>query len=144
MIVDAASLTFTMVTASEGTQALPVVGLMGYALGGPTTHLLHDRPGAALGSLGLRVGAPLLLGGLAYAAVGSCERVTETSCDSPAEGLGRVIAAFFGGMVGVAIAVGVDAAVLSFEEKPRPPEPRVHVGFGPVKQGGELVVSGTF
>jgi hypothetical protein len=35
-----------------------VAGLGTYALGGPIIHLVHEQPGRALGSFGLRVGLP--------------------------------------------------------------------------------------
>ena len=41
-------------------------GLGAFAIGAPSTHLAHDRWGAALGSFGVRVGLPLT-----FALVGS-------------------------------------------------------------------------
>lgn len=80
----------------------------GYLLGGPVTHLLHDSPSRGLGSLGLRLGLPIAFGFIGS----SLERCSEDFdlCGVPG--------AVFGGVLGIATAVVLDASVLGYDEVP--------------------------
>lgn len=77
-------------------------------VGPPTIHWLHGRVGAGFGSLGLRVGGPLL-GGLAAAGI---QDASGFNIDSIGVGLGAA--------TGALIAAVIDVAVLSHERVSRP------------------------
>ncbi|MBI2390463.1 MAG: hypothetical protein HYV09_12815 [Deltaproteobacteria bacterium] len=79
-----------------------------YALGGPIIHLAHGNPGTALGSLALRVGAPV--GG----AMLGC------AADADSSELGCLGGAVVGFLLGYGTAVAVDAAALAYEEHEAP------------------------
>jgi hypothetical protein len=90
---------------------LGVVGFAGYALGGPIVHLTRQRVGVAFGSLGLRVGAPLiglaagmLLGAMAWS---GCQGGNACWLEGAAMGF------FAGGLGGLFTAVIVDNAALA-------------------------------
>lgn len=72
-----------------------------YVLGGPIVHWSHGNVGRGFGSLGLRVGAPLLL---AAAFVGGCDGNGDMGC------LG---AALMGLLLGSGAAIAIDAAAIA-------------------------------
>jgi hypothetical protein len=97
---------------SSSTTGLLLLGsLATYSLGGPIVHLAHSRPGAALGSFGLRWGMPSLAAlfgvGLGYA---SCGRNSDGVCVGLYGLLGLTL-----GTIG---AIAVDSAVLAREQVP--------------------------
>lgn len=100
IVVDLASIATTVVGASANSSGLAVVGLGGLALGGPIVHFAHGRPGAALGSLALRVG--LFVAGKFIG-----------------DGCGGVYVGALGGLIGVVGAITLDAALLAHGEDPR-------------------------
>ena len=73
-----------------------------YVLGGPIVHWSHGNVGRGFGSLGLRVGAPLLL---AAAFVGGCDGNGDVGC----LGLG----ALMGLLLGAGAAIAIDAAAIA-------------------------------
>jgi hypothetical protein len=75
-------------------------------LGGPIVHWAHENVGRSFGSLGIRVGAPVVDAGLGCVAVGNSE---EFGC------LGGFV---LGGILGTAAAVAIDAAALAYESAP--------------------------
>lgn len=89
----------------------PGLGAGGLILGGPVVHTAHGHVGKALGSLGLRVGAPIAGGaaGMAFegAASGGCSG--EWGC------LRGAVVGFF---VGAVSAIAIDSAVLANEDVP--------------------------
>jgi hypothetical protein len=97
---------------SSSTAGLLLLGsLATYSLGGPIVHLAHSRPGAALGSFGLRWGMPsvaALFGvGLGYA-----------SCGRSSEGLCVGLYGLLGLTLGTIGAIAIDSAVLAREQVP--------------------------
>lgn len=123
------------------TPAVPLVGLGGYVLGGPIVHLAHGRVGAALGSLGLRVGAPIAGGTAAYLIQGKCRG---DFCG---------VAPLLGAGVGLISAIALDSALLARapgEETPRAERrdakaPRFVPSAGPRREGGfDVGLTGTF
>jgi hypothetical protein len=82
-----------------------VLGVGVYALGGPFIHLGHGRPGAALGSLGIRVVFPFL-----GALIGGASSKDRQSDDFHPFAVGF--------LVGVALASATDAIALSSEAAP--------------------------
>jgi hypothetical protein len=107
-----------------------------YLVGGPVVHLAHGRPGAALGSAGLRVGLPLVGGLISLAAY--CG-------DGGGELCG--LAVLPGAVVGALGAIAIDASLLSWEKEPPPPplSGSVHVAVSAKPgDGGRIVVGGAF
>lgn len=93
-----AGLQSTLLTASVG----------GYFLGAPFVHALHGSPGRALGSLGLRVGAPLV--GIALgSSLENCQN------DSEEPNYCGFSGAVIGGVVGILSAIVIDSAALARE-----------------------------
>jgi hypothetical protein len=93
----------------------------GYFVGPPLVHLAHDRPAAAAGSLGLRAGAPFVLG-VTFQSLASCE------VKSPPRGDGSRFddddercedgAFLFGAVLGVVTAMLLDMSILSLRARP--------------------------
>jgi len=108
MLIDAAALGVVATDLALGERASPVPGILGlgaYALGGPIVHLVHQRPPAALGSLGLRLALPV---------VGALIGATAENCNRRCTGGGPTLV---GGVVGAVFAVGIDATLA----RERPP-----------------------
>jgi hypothetical protein len=139
LLVDAAALGLLIVGASVGgatrdtkvSEAFALAGLGTYVLGGPIVHLAHDRPYAALGSLGLRVGAPVVAGFVGMA-------IEQSSC-SPGTWFCGLAGLLLGGTVGVIGAVAIDSAAIAWA-------PRTQLTVVPMVGGGRLGVNlgGTF
>jgi hypothetical protein len=107
--------------------------LGGYLLGGPVTHFAHDNPGRGLGSLALRAGLPF-----AFGAIGS----KLESCEGG--DFCGVSGAVVGGMLGIASAIAIDAAVLGREEVPVPTPGLSSVSVDVGRDHAALVAGGTF
>jgi hypothetical protein len=125
LIVDAAS--------ALALVALPPAGVAGYGLGAPAVHVAHGRPGAAAGSLALRLGAVLWAIGLSMPTA-ECED-TGMNCGSGLEPVAPLLGA-----------IAVDAIFLSWKtpESSRAAAPAVlpAVAFRP--GGGTVGLSGRF
>lgn len=94
-----------------------IIGVTGYALGGPVIHALHGNNGTAVASLGLRLGLPLaggLMGGVVY------------DYEHEEEDFDVLEYLAVGVVLGTATAALVDWAVLGWtdEHAPRPAEPK--------------------
>ncbi|MDB4934030.1 MAG: uncharacterized protein JWP87_1002 [Labilithrix sp.] len=125
LLVDGAA-----VVAGAATQELPIFLTM-YAVGAPIVHAGHGRGGAALGSLGLRVGLPLVAGGVSYALLAqSCGKDSGDYC-----GLGAVAVGILAAGAGMVTASLIDVFAISHESvaaTPRRPKaftvtPSAHV-----------------
>jgi hypothetical protein len=82
-----------------------------YLIASPVIHGVHERGGAAVGAVGLRLGAPLALGVLGWE-IGSAAEGKRFS-------FSRELASFAGVALGALAAAGIDAAVLAREsDKP--------------------------
>ena len=103
--IDATALGVIAVELALGEDAVPALGLIAlgaYAVGGPIVHLVHDRPMAALGSFGLRVGMPAV-GALLGSAGENCK---DDKCTG---GWPTVL----GGLVGALTAMSLDVTLLA-------------------------------
>jgi hypothetical protein len=112
-------------------------GLLVYGLGGPIIHVVHERPGAALGSLGLRAGLPVIF---AVAGIGANENCEGDFC-------GYSAAATFGA-AGMVAAVVLDAAFLGTEKRGPPPRiialTSVAPSVDPARRTAGVSFAGTF
>jgi hypothetical protein len=133
-------------SSDRGGEAFAYGGFGAYLLGGPAVHMLHDRPGPALGSFGLRVAAPLV-GMYAGAAMAGCGHGSADS-DGNACGLQE---SGIGILVGAGTAIALDAILLAREEtssSDRPlksaARPRVSPGVVMTGERRALVLSGIF
>jgi hypothetical protein len=89
------------------------VGLLGYALGGPVLHAVHGNVGRALGSLGVRLAAPVLVALAAWGLVFSDSR---SDLASFAAG---ILGITVGSVVGSVVDVLVLATPKAVKQKPR-------------------------
>jgi hypothetical protein len=81
---------------------------LGYLLGSPLIHLFHDEPENAGLSIVLRLGVPLLAGGL----------MCGGDNDDFAEVMLSIVFCYVGVMVGMGVAVLIDDLVLAWETRP--------------------------
>lgn len=117
LTVDGASLTTALLGSGTQTAALGYLSLGGLLLGSPIVHFAHGRVGAGFGSLALRGGLPILGGIIGYAAAGSCRENPNTHGflgDCFLHGFGEML---LGGLLGLAGAIAIDAAVLARGER---------------------------
>jgi hypothetical protein len=106
LLADGVSALALGVGVGEDHEVAAAIGVLGFLLGGPTVHAVHGRHGIALGSLGLRVGWPVLGFALGYTAATPCEW---SSCSL----YGAV-----GILAGMASAIAIDASLFSWESRP--------------------------
>jgi hypothetical protein len=111
LLSDAVSVGLMVSAANGHADERGSVGAFGYALGGPIIHLAHGHAGKAGGSLGLRLGAPVV-GVLIGFGIDDCERTNGHREDEWC-GFEGAIGGF---IVGIALAVLVDAAVIANED----------------------------
>jgi hypothetical protein len=107
LIVDGAWIIGAPLLAGAGAgEAAGALVLGGYLLGAPIVHWSHSQVGRGFGSLGIRVGAPIVLGALGYAALH----------DSGSSGdVGGAVGGVLGVFLGMTAAIVIDAAVLAYE-----------------------------
>jgi hypothetical protein len=110
-----------------------------YALGSPIVHLANGEAGRAVGSLALRLGLPVVLGGIGMATASPCPEDSESLCFN---GLGELVV---GAGIGTIAAVLIDDLFLARKTE------RVHRDtmwtptVAPSAQGGmSFGVAGTF
>jgi hypothetical protein len=122
------------------------VGLFGYLFGAPFIHGMHRQTGKSLGSFALRAGLPTVGAIVGYESEG-CDQ----SNDEPDDGyLCGVEGAMTGLLLGTAIAIAVDAAVLAHEEvEPDAPNERslslrIRPDISVSSDRGMLQLSGVF
>ena len=109
-----------------GASALPVLGaaaVASYLFTPAVIHLLHDNPGRAAGSLGLRLLLPV--GGAFLGA-------TLENCRGQGESLCGVMGLMVGGLTGIVAAAVIDAAALAGDRSGSAPgaRPVAHAGGG--------------
>ena len=83
-----------------------------YAFAPPVVHALHGRIGIAFADLGVRIGAPVVLG--TFGLLSGCIATAGGSGDNELDGC--VVGAVVGFFVGYAAAIAVDAAVFAREK----------------------------
>jgi hypothetical protein len=125
-----------------------VVGVGFYALGAPLVHAANGQVGKGFGSLGLRLGAPLVgvLGGLATGAA-SCPgepRPDELPGGSGSSNLCPVAHAALGFLLGSVTAIVVDASVLAKKEVLARPAVSFAPFVVPTSGGSSLGLAGSF
>jgi len=137
LTADASALVLLISAATVGdhdeglAQALAIGSLATYVAGGPIVHGVHGNPGRAIGSLGLRAGAPVA-GALLGAANEDCHGGDFCGMQG----------AFVGFAVGAGVAMVLDAAFLAHETVPDEPVVTPVVTTG--KNGTWLGLSGRF
>lgn len=112
-----------------------------YFLGAPVVHAANGQWGKGVGSLGLRVGAPLtgMLGGFM---LGTATCPEDDGINSaPLCPLGQ---ALVGGMLGLVAASVIDASVLAKKEVRPKPAVSLAPSVVPTKQGTTFGLAGTF
>jgi hypothetical protein len=109
---DAAVLAITYACVSK-TDGECLWTLPGYLLAGPIIHSVHNRPARGLGSVALRIGAPLL-GAYVGAETTDCSHTDDNFCGA---------AGILGGLAfGVVAAIFIDG-IMSFESSTPSPRP---------------------
>ncbi len=107
LAVDALGLAAFAVAGAADSEGLAYGGMLTLVAGPAIVHASHGRTGAAVGSVALRAGLPIL--GAALGAASENCGDDELLC-----GLGGTI---LGGMVGYGVAVTIDAAILARETR---------------------------
>src|SRR5262245_33494029 len=112
----AATGTILLGTTNPEGVGIALAGLVGFVVSGPVVHGIHERPaGRVLGSLGLRLGLPLL-GGIVGSSVADCRDAEDF--DDVGGAYCQIGYIGLGGLVGLGAAAIADAA-LSFEPSRR-------------------------
>ncbi|HZU81501.1 MAG TPA: rhomboid family intramembrane serine protease, partial [Polyangiaceae bacterium] len=105
------------IQSSSNSSAVLDFGIAGYLLAPPVIHFAHGNVGYGFASLGIRAGAPIVLG-LVGAFFGAA--ASSNSNGNINGQLGGFFYGLIGGMVlGYGAAVTLDAAVFSYEKLPR-------------------------
>ena len=108
------------------------LALLTYLAGAPIVHLIHDQPGSALASAGLRVGLPVI-----GAVLGSSIGRASNHPDSDA----TIAGAALGAVIGVVAASALDIGVLAKHES----RAKVGPAIAPSAHGGMTFgVAGSF
>lgn len=90
-----------------------------YVLGAPIVHAAHARVGATAGSLGLRLGSPVVFGLVGGILGGVSAPKDDGSLGGAiASGTSIAVGMFYGVLVGMGVASGIDAAALAHEKVP--------------------------
>ncbi len=110
LTTDGVAIGLVLVGASAESTAVALGGAALYGLGAPVIHEKHGQPGKAFASLGLRVTLPLALGYVSYEAQGGNHCGREL-CELATFGEGF--------LVGIGVAILIDAAVLARQDVPR-------------------------
>jgi hypothetical protein len=138
LVVAAASVSSDSEGDSSTGEGLAYASLATYALGGPVVHIAHENYGRAAGSLGLRVGGPILGGALGCAA------------DDSTGMFGCLGGLALGVFLGTLTAVVVDSAALAYEKVPETtashgPRLSVTANVALTRKGGALLgLTGNF
>lgn len=151
LIVDGATVVTTIGVAPASSSGAAAVFWSGYLLGGPIVHWSNGQLGKGFASLGIRVGAPLVLGftGALIGASGGGDR-DSNSDDVSAAAVGAAV----GILAGYVTAVAIDAAVLARKtvkvsaEAERRSRNKVKwsptAGYDPKQRSFSMGVGGTF
>jgi hypothetical protein len=151
LLLDAPAFPTALVAGATESVHLALLALGWYVLAPPFVHFAHGRVGTGFGSLGVRVGMPIV-GAIVGAGVGAAA-TGGGRCTWICEGVGSGALIGFG--LGLLSAVTIDAAVLSHETSkdsastgPSPSQIeklRITPAFGPRREGGyDVAVGGTF
>ncbi|MDB4942226.1 MAG: hypothetical protein JWP97_1760 [Labilithrix sp.] len=108
LVVDGATLLIGGAAAGGSDQLGAGIIVGGYFLGGPIVHWAHGNVGMGFADLGIRIGAPLVLGVGGYYASGG-------GSHNGGDDLGPALVGVLGTVIGVASAIAIDAAVLARE-----------------------------
>jgi hypothetical protein len=116
LITDSAGLAmlFAATTTSNNTGSWLAASGLTYSLGGPIVHWAHGNGGKGAASLGLRLGLPVGLGLLGFAA---------GSAMSGGKGYGGAVLGVFGFVAGFPAAIAIDSAALAREDVEEEEEP---------------------
>ena len=129
LTLDALSIGTVLATQGDAT-----VGFVGYLAGPPIIHAIHGNVGKGAASVGLRLGLPVVGGGIG---------LSFASCNGP-YGWCRLEAFGLGFLGGMGAAVAIDSAALAYERRPQRPLPRVLPNFALVRGGAVATASGSF
>lgn len=130
----------------EDSKGATFAGFFGYLFGGPIIHGMHRQTGKSLGSFGLRAGLPIVGAIVGYESEG-CDRSKHEPDDGYLCGFERAVTGF---LLGTAIAIAVDAAVLAHEEmepdesSERPPSLQMRPDISVSSDRATLQLSGVF
>lgn len=111
---DGASLAVVTLGAVTGASVVTWAGVGGVVLGAPIVHVANGRGGMGALSLTLRVVLPLVVGGIGYAAAGSCHEDPNSHALFGDCFLHGYAEAAVGGLIGLGSAMILDATALSY------------------------------
>ncbi len=116
LAVDGLALGLVVMAVTTESSAFGTLAAMSYVLGGPLVHNAHGQTGKAFGSLGIRVGAPVVGAGIGMAL---------DDCDSGDGGCSGAMGGALGLILGFGAAIALDAAVLARKDAPAAPSKSV-------------------
>ena len=118
VVADCAGAILLLTGLASGSGAVAWLGYGTYALAPPVIHFAHGRVGIGFADLGLRLGAPVIVGvgGALIGATGASGSSGSSSTNGAAAGL------VLGVLLGYGTAVTIDAAVFAYEKVPPPKE----------------------
>jgi hypothetical protein len=139
LAADGLALVSTAAISSADDSLGPKLWAAAWLLDGPVVHVAHARPGAAVGSLALRVGLPIAGGALGYLV----ETGGRPDRSEWFDGLGG---ALIGGLVGIVAAETVDTAALAWKSERAPAHgtTAIRAGVAPMRGGAALSLGGAF
>lgn len=148
LLADGASIGLVLLAAPTHSPQLAAFGVSGFFLGAPIVHIAHGRGTAALESLGLRAGLPLVGAWIGYR-VGPQDIACADA--APVEGglgggctdQGSIVGMLLGGLAGGVSAMVIDAKFLAKYEKRTAP-PSWTASIAPSHGGATVGVAGTF
>jgi hypothetical protein len=140
LLVDGASIGLFIAGAAGDASPLVGLGAAGYFLGSPIVHFAHGRPGAAVGSLGLHLGLPVIGAGIGLAAADCHNDHEEGWCGVGEMGIGLLL-----GIVGATV---LDTTLLAHERADENDAPVGAINLSPVidphRRMAAVTVSGGF
>lgn len=150
LLADGLSLGMIILGPVGGNDELTGLGFAGYFVGAPIVHIAHGRGGAALQSLGLRMGLPILGGMIGYR-LGPNDVVCNEGRGDPQYGdggacggdHGSITGLLVGALAGAVTASVVDATYLTTYEK-RVARPSWSASLRPMHGGASVGIAGSF
>jgi hypothetical protein len=117
LAVDVGAVALAGIATRQGSASLAYLAIGSYALAAPIVHFAHGEGGRGGGSLGLRLGLPILVGF-------ALSQAEQSNCSGEFCGLGGLVV---GAGLGVLTAIVLDASALAWHRRRLPVQPVVAI-----------------